>query len=88
MVAARAKVLVGYTVSYLDISVTTMPKGPQIESRPADVTTCKKFMSVALYRCNLPKTYPKMIVNLKIYVYIENNKSLYYKKAYIIKHLL
>ena len=35
MVAMQAKALVGYTASYLEISATTMPKGPGIESRGA-----------------------------------------------------
>ena len=33
MVAAQAKAPVGYTAGYLEISATTMPKGPGIESR-------------------------------------------------------
>ena len=65
MVAAQAKARVGYTARYFDISATTMPKGPRIESQPADAATCQQSMSVAPYQMNLPKICkPTNVINM------------------------
>ena len=84
MVAAWAKTRVGYTARYLEISATTMPKGPRIESRPAEAATCQQSMSAALYRMNLQKICKTYQCNKHVPWEIKTLRASNLKKSWVI----